>query len=229
MRNAFFAVGLTFFLIGTCLPARAQKTEAGLIAAWEQTQKSNPKTTTFEKIKDREYHFATKQFPFDGTLLVRNVVIDDYPQTGSASVSRGTVEVELQGTDEQFHRTYAVSYAQWNQENTLYWTNKSGRWLPSKSYFEQVRADLPSRGAIWPLLVGFEWTGFLALLVALVIFSMWRNGRRMKIINQRSEVTVQRSERNLQIAERNLQLQEENTKIFREILDQLKKNSAARS
>jgi hypothetical protein len=108
------AIFFAAFLISVSGPpaALAQRTEAGLIAAWEQAQKSDPSTIKFEKTKDHEYHFATKRFPFDGELFVRNAVIEDFSAVNQDGVSMGTVEVELQGAGEDFHRTFAASYGQ---------------------------------------------------------------------------------------------------------------------
>ena len=226
-------LGLAILLVGFISPAaQAQKTEAGLLSVWEQVQKSDSSTIKFEKTRDREYHFATKRFPFDGQLLVRNVVIEDFSAVNQDGVSMGTVEVELQGAGEDFHRTFARSYAQWNMSNTLYWEPKSQQWLTSDQYFQQVRARIPVQAA-WPALVGFGWLGFLIFIAALLVFSLWRYNSKIKVINQRSERTMQISERNGQIAERNaqileqnLKLQEQNNKIFGEILEELKKLSA---
>jgi hypothetical protein len=214
------------------LPARAQKTEASLIAVWELAQKSDPNTTKFEKIKERQYHFATKRFPFDGDLFVRNVVVEDFSAINQDGISMGTVEVELQGVAEDFHRTFARSYAQWNMSNTLYWDPRTQQWQTSEQYFQKVRARIP-RQAAWPALLSFGWLGALVVIVAALFFSLLRYNSKIRVINQRSERTLQISERNSQIAERNaqifeesLKLQKENARVFQEILEELKKGSA---
>jgi len=245
MRGLVSIFGLAALAVLRFAPSGSdQKTEAGLIAAWEQEQKSDPTTTKFEKTKDREYHFATKRFPFDGTLLVRNVDIEDYPAFDQNAISTGTVEVELQSVNEEFHRTFATSYAKWSMGNMLYWDSKAQRWLTSQQYYQQVRDRVPKQ-AIWTGLglVGLGWLTWLVIPVgifAALFFSLWRYNSRIKVINQRSERMAQISERNGQIAERNaqiaernaqineqtLKLQEQNVKLFQEILDELKKISA---
>jgi hypothetical protein len=231
LRSTFF--GMASLLIGFTPPAAlAQKTDAGLITAWEQAQKSDPSTIKFEKTKDRQYHFATKRFPFDGELLVRNVVVEDFSAVNQDGVSMGTVEVELQGATDDFYRTYARSYTQWNMSNTLYWDPKLQRWQTSEQYFQQVRARIPKQVA-WSGLLSIGWLGILVVLVVALFFSVLRYNSKIKAINQRSERTLQISERNRQIAERNaqifeqgLKLQEQNGKIFGEILEELKKRNA---
>ncbi len=233
MQRMLCMLATAFLLAGSwASAARAQKTEAGLLAAWEQAQKSDPSTVKFEKIKDRQYHFATKRFPFDGQLLVRNVVIEDYSSVNQNGIGMGTVEVELQGATDEFYRTYARSYSQWNASNTSYWDPQPQRWLTSAQYFQQVRARSPAQ-AFWPGLVSFGWLGILLVIFGGLFFSLWRNNKRIKVINQRSERSLQISERNGQLAERNahifeqsLKLQEQNLKLFQDILEELKKISA---
>lgn len=233
MRGIISAVSLATLLMFRLAPSGSdEKTETGLIAAWEQQQKSDPTTIKFEKTKDRQYHFSTKRFPFDGELLVRNVVLEDYPGVNQDGISTGTVEVELQGVNEEFHRTFAASYGKWITGNTLYWDPKAQHWLTSEQYFQQVRDRIPKQMA-WPALVSFGWLGILVVIFGFLFFSLWRYNSRMKVINQRSDRVMQISERNGQIAERNaqiaeqsLKLQEQNAKLFQEILEELKKISA---
>lgn len=233
MRGIISAVSLAALLVFRLAPSASdEKTEAGLIAAWEQEQKSDLTTIKFEKTKDRQYHFSTKRFPFDGELLVRNVVLEDYPGVNQDGISTGTVEVELQGVNEEFHRTFAASYGKWITGNTLYWDPKAQHWLTSEQYFQQVRERIPKQ-IVWPTLVSFGWFGILLAIFGGLFFSLWRNQKRMKVISQRSERSLQISERNGQLAERNaqifeqsLKLQEQNAKLFQDILEELKKISA---
>jgi hypothetical protein len=232
MKTIIAACAITLLLSAAQIPpARAQKSGAGLLAAWEQAQKSDPGTLKFEKMKDRQYHFATKRFPFDGDLLLRNAVVEDFSAGNQDGISMGTVEVELQGATDSFYRTYARSYAQWNTTNTLYWEPKTQQWLTSEKYFQQVRTRLPVQ-AVWPALMGFGWLGILVFILVVLLFSLSRYNGKLKVINQRSERTLQISERNGQIAERNaqifeqgLKLQEANAKVFQEMLAELKKMS----
>src|ERR1700756_5593559 len=111
MRTKLSLIVVTLLSFAAMVPsARAQKSEQGLLAAWEQAQKADPSTIKFEKVKDRQYHFATKRFPFDGDLLVRNAVVEDFSAVNQDGISMGTVEAELQGATDGFYRTYARSY-----------------------------------------------------------------------------------------------------------------------
>jgi hypothetical protein len=232
MRRTIAVSAALFFSALCAAPARAQKSQEGLLAAWEQVQKTDPSTIKFEKVKDHEYHFATRRFPFDGDLLVRNVLVEDFSAVNQYRISMGTVEVELQGVTDSFYRTYARSYTQWNASNTLYWDRKAQRWLASERYFQQIRDRIPNQ-AVWPVLMSLGWLGPLVLILAVLLLSLLRYNNKIKVINQRSERTLQISERNGQIAERNaqifeqsLKLQEENAKVFQEMVVELKKLSS---
>ena len=160
------------------------------------------------------------------------MVLEDYPGVNQDGISTATVEVQLQGVNEEFHRTFAASYGKWITGNTLYWDPKAQHWLTSEQYFQQVRERIPKQ-MVWPTLVSFGWFGILLAIFGGLLVSLWRNSKRMKVLNQRSERSLQISERNGQLAERNaqifeqsLKLQEQNAKLFQEILEELKKISA---
>jgi hypothetical protein len=210
----------------TATPVRAQKTEAGLLAAWEQEQKSDPATIKFEKTADRVYHFATKHFPFDGKLLVRNIAIQEAaaPVFGQ-DLASATVEVELVGVKDDFYRTFAVSYNQWNMGNTFYWDSKSASWVTSQQRLRHIQDDFPLQRGFWTTLLAGSGTIILVLLCIPIIlfFSYFRYSRRIKEINARAQRSVALSERAMQLSERNIQLQEEHAKLLQEIRDSLKK------
>jgi hypothetical protein len=227
--KAAFALAFSCAAIALCPQASAQKDRTGLIAAWEQAQRADPNTSKLEKVSDGEYNFTTKRFPFDGTLVVRNVSIDDSPAAfNDNQISTGTVEIELLNLPANFHEIYGTSFAQWYATNTLYWSGKSGRWLTSREYFQSIRDNLPLSRALWPFWSVSGWMLVLLAILAFVVFNAWRASSRVAVMSQRNQRVLELSERNSQIAERNMQLAEENNKIFREILDEIKKVSAAR-
>lgn len=113
--------------------------------------------------------------PFDGELVVRNVVLEDFPSFNHEErFSTGTVRVELQGVNEEFHQTFAASYGKWITGNTLYWDPKAQHWLTSEQYFQPVRERIP-RQTVWPALVSFGWSSILFVIFGGLLFSLWRN------------------------------------------------------
>jgi hypothetical protein len=223
MRRVFVVFGLAFlYLAGMTSTVRAQKNEAGLLAAWEQEQKADPSTTKFEKIGERRYHFVTKRFPFDGDLLVRNVSIQNLAPYGDQAYIMGTVEVELQGVSDDFHRTFAMSYGQWTIGNTLYWDAKGQSWLTADERMKQAREALPRSRPFWTMLFAEGWSLVTLALLFFLVYSLFRYNRRMREITARSDRSLALTERAIQLSERNVQLQEEHAKLLQEIRDQLK-------
>jgi hypothetical protein len=233
MPSRRFLCALTVLCAFVALPVHAQKTEAGLLAAWAQEQRTDPATIKFEKADDKRYHFATRHFPFDGDLLVRNISIQDAgsPLLGQDFTS-GTVEVELVGVKDDFYRTFAVSYNQWNMGNTLYWDAKKGSWVTSQERLRHFQDEFPLRGSFWTTVLagGGPMLIFLLAIPMVILLYYVRYNRRIKDINARSarsleisERAIQFSERAVQLSERNVQIQEEHTKLLQEIREQLKK------
>jgi hypothetical protein len=221
-----FSVAVLLFA-GMAPSASAQKNEAGLITAWEQEQKSDPNTTKFEKVSDRRYHFATRRFPFDGDFTVRNVSIHDFDGYEEQEFSTGTVEVELQGVSEDFHRTFATSYGPWGIGNTLYWDSKAQQWLTAEQRIKQTRENFPHSRSFWTTLWTGGWSFVWIIFFLFLLYTLFRNTRRMKEITKRSERSLALTERDVQLSERSVQLQEEHTKLLREMLDELKKKSSS--
>jgi hypothetical protein len=224
MIRSGFACFVLVLLAGVAAPLHAQKDEATLVAAWEQEQKADPATIKFEKLEDRKYHFATKRFPFDGELLIRNIAMQDFGEEGeSGGIASGTVEVELQGVSGDFHRTYAMSYGQWTVGNTFYWEAKGQRWLTPEQHTKQFRETFPRSRSLWSILFAQGWLVLLLVLVVVLFLSLFRYNRRMKEITERSNRSVAIGERAVQLSERNVQIQEEHAKLLQEIRDLLKK------
>ena len=228
MRRRLSFLGVCLILALGSAPVGAQKNKAGLIVAWEQEQRSDPETAKLEKTADGQYKFATKRFPFDGVLVVRNASIEDVPTVvRNKQMATGTVEVELQGLPDNFREIYGSSYARWRMTNTLYWSGETNRWMTSEEYFRSIQSNLPT-GFMWSFMPVFGWTTILLIVLGVVAYNAWRANRRVAAINKRNERVIEISERNAVLGERNAALFEENTKIFREILEELKKLNASR-
>ncbi len=226
MPSRFVLCAPILLITLVAFPVHAQKTEASLLAVWEQQQKSDPATIKFEKTAGRAYRFATKHFPFDGELLVRNISIQDNGATfAGQDFTSGTVEVELVGVKDDFYRTFAVSYNQWNMGNTFYWNSKTSSWVTSQERLRHIQDELPFRGGFWTTLLASSGTIIVVLLfIPIVLFlSFIRYNRRIKEINARAQRSLSLSERAIELSERNIQLQEEHAKLLQEIRDGLKK------
>jgi hypothetical protein len=221
-RITFFGIAL-LCLLGLAAPLHAQKNEATLISAWEQEQKADPSTLKFEKLADRKYHFATKRFPFDGELLIRNVSIREFSGEDDFGVSSGTVEIELQNINENFYRTYAMSYGNWMTGNTFYWDAKSQRWLTAEQNMKQLREGIPRIRPFWSICLAQGWLVIFLVILLVLLVPLFRYSRRWKEITARTNRSLGLTERAIQLSERNVQLQEEHAKLLQEIRDLLNK------
>ena len=107
--------------LGVAVAAESQEpTRENLLAAWEASQREDPQTLVFEKLDDGRYRFATERFPFDGTVRVLNLVIDDRSLSYDAVGVMGIVEADFEDVDDEFRRQYAYSIGLWHTANTLY-------------------------------------------------------------------------------------------------------------
>lgn len=201
------------FLVFISSDVLGLQSKESLLQAWETMQKNDPKTTIFQKLGDKRYKFKTELFPFDGELKVLNIVIDDkmFGYDGDRYNALGVVEVELIDLPEDFFQKHAYSYSVWSRNNTLYFDNNIGKWLPSEEYFEK---QVDSFG--WWDYFDYTW---IIVLIAIIALS-WLVGRRatknMKKFNK------EYMDVSLDIAKRSIQLSEGSQKILKEILELLK-------
>ena len=86
--------------------------EASLLLAWETAQRQSPGTEVLERTGDRRYRFKTSRFPFDGELVVLNLLIEPLPVDGEPGYN-GTVEVDLVGLPDDVRSRYVQSFARW--------------------------------------------------------------------------------------------------------------------
>src|SRR3712207_3704347 len=116
-------------------PARAQHrpTEASLVRAWEDVQKDDPETVTFEKVGERRYRFKTDRFPFDGELRVLKATVDesegayaDDDEGGLPVSAAGVVEYELVGLSDDVRKKYEHSFSIWERNNKLFFGRERG-------------------------------------------------------------------------------------------------------
>jgi hypothetical protein len=78
----------------------------------EAAQRESPGTERLERTGDRRYRFKTRRFPFDGELVVLNLLIERLPLDEEPGYT-GTVEVELAGLPDDVRSRYVQSFARW--------------------------------------------------------------------------------------------------------------------
>ena len=209
MKTLRLSSGLAMALLAA--PLLAQPTTSGLIQAWEAAQRSDPETIAFEKRTENSYHFATKRFPFDGELKLLHATVEE--ANGFSQFVPGIVEVELVGLSDKVLKDYERSYSYWARGNTLYYDPAAKRWLGPKEFQEAARRRAALFGGpFWSWLPTLLLTGFLLLLIAMIV----RAQRRQRGYGKRIERSLEISERMLQLNEKAGERDEQRLALLRE-------------
>ncbi|MEJ2567991.1 MAG: hypothetical protein P8Z50_03840 [candidate division WOR-3 bacterium] len=195
----------------------ALPTEESLIEAWENFQKKDPKTITFEKLDKNLYHFKTERFPFDGELKILNVTVDEQTSSFENGFVLGVVEVELVDLPKDFMEKYSYSYSAWVQDNILYYDKEEGNWLSDEEYYGKMKEKLPTRYFMDIL----NYLPFLFLLLIIAIFVIAFNVQRKnkKYLDHAYDL----SEKQIKFMEEAYKMERKNNKLLGEILKELKK------
>lgn len=226
---------LTLTLAGAQARAQGQPTQASLIKAWEQVQKDDPETDTFEKVGERSYRFKTHRFPFDGELKVLKATANESEYSDEAWAS-GVIEYDLVGLSEEVEKKYEHSFANWQATNTLYFDREGKNWLSYDEYVarlsaksketlrtqqqrEQQEQDKKQAGA-W-----LSWALTLAPLLLVVGFWAWMM-KKTGIRNQRQYMNMatlhmQRSDEHMQRAEEQMRRSQEYMQRSQELFERI--------
>lgn len=207
--------------------ARQRPTETSLVKAWEDVQKSDPETVTFEKVGERRYRFKTNRFPFDGELRVLKATVDesaagygDDEDGDFVTAAAGVVEYELAGLPDEVRKKYGHSFSIWERNNRLRFDGERGDWLSSEQYFARVsgkaketlraheqREQNQKRNGLW-LAWALTWApvfgvaGFFVWLMKKTGLKHQRQYMNMATLHmQRAEEQMQQSQAHMRRAE----------------------------
>jgi hypothetical protein len=199
----------------------AQPTKESLLPAWENIQKSDPKTLVFDKIAEDRYKFKTEHFPFEGELKVLNINIDDRWSDQEFGTIMGVIEIELVDLPEDFLQKHSYSYSIWSQNNMLYYDKKSEQWLSSKEYYalSQKKYNLNPFTSIFRYLpVDITTIIFIVIIIIIIFYLSKIQKKNEKYINNAQDMT----KKSLELIHKSLALSEETNKLLKEIADLLK-------
>jgi hypothetical protein len=200
--------------------------EASLLSAWEAAQRRSPGTEVLERTNDRHYRFRTSRFPFDGELVVLNLLIEPLPLDEEPGYT-GTVEVELVGLPDDLRTRYVQSFARWQAGHTLFYDGGHGEWLTAEAWREarmrQLRGAVGAGPGLWGLLsANLFWVLFLVLLVVFLVHASRRAGRQMKTALEAQEKALADHRASLDMARRSIELNEQANRLLEEIRDALR-------
>ena len=112
--------------------------EAALLLAWEKAQLADPRTKLLEHTAPRSYRFKTERFPYEGSLEVRNIVIQTSP--ADADYVSGTLEVTLDQPNSTLREQFPTSFPAWSVSNYMMKDVPSNRWV-TMSEWSRARRD----------------------------------------------------------------------------------------
>lgn len=196
--------------------------KASLLTAWENAQRENPYTVTFEKTDEEGlYDFETTIFPYKGKIRVLNLLIHQNPAYYHSPYYNyrvddpeedytGIVEVELDGLEDDFRSKYPYSYGTWNTDNALHFNVESAMWYTPKEWYEYQKSRAPKTAASDSqqqkekptfLKVFLSWLPML-LFIGLWVWIMIRSGSfKYKTVMERQLPFLDRSEAHMKRSE----------------------------
>lgn len=206
------------FAMTSLLLAAENPTEESLIKAWEQLQKSDPHTVTFEKIANHRYKFKTTLFPFDGELRVNDATIDDM-EMGSYGFITGLLDIELIGLPKNVPQKYSHKYNRWALNNTLYYDKKAAKWLSPREFEGVITKMYAQKSKPSGCLLNYVFTAVLIIVLAIVTY-LYR--RVTKTALQRQADAIAQVKRSIELSKKGVKLSEETNTILKKILEALK-------
>lgn len=237
MRKIYLPLLMLCLAMNSLAGAAEKPSEESLIRAWEQVQKSNPATVTFEKIADRQYKFKTTLFPFDGELKINDATIDASMMAGPYNnFTMAVLDVELVGLPKEItqkNRKYSI----WARSNMLYYDKKADKWLAFEEFQAEI-AKINNASSSSGLFSNYILLAALILALIYVLNFLQKNRQAVQTsldrqadsiakVNESIEMSkkgFQLSEKSYQLSEKSIQLSEETNKLLNEILAALKKS-----
>jgi ATP-dependent Zn protease len=225
MKISFFLILLFSAFLSNSLEvgASGKFTEESLIQAWEEIQKSDPQTITFEKLEGRRYKFKTKRFPFDGELKILNAVINDDVFASRTGFNTGEIEYDLIGLTKDVEQKYRRSFSLWESNNKLYYDKSTDEWLSSRTFrrIAEQKMQSPEEGEGIEKEKKTSWIwGVISWVPIVVILGMWLFlMRKMNLKKNRDYMT--KAEEHLELANAHMKRVEE---MMEKIVKAVEKN-----
>lgn len=222
IRRPFVLAGLCVAVLAAGASAQdVEPTRESLLAAWEASQREDPQTIHFERAEDGRYLLATERFPFDGSVRVLNLVIDDSTLEYPSSIVMGVIEADLEDLSDEFRRQHAYSIGLWQAANTLYFDGDAGRWMTSTEWQGSMVERYASPG--WMSWVS---SSFWLIFLVIIVVAMWwitrRAGRQLKTATAAQDKALAEQERAIRLTEEALEISRDSNRLLGEILDALK-------
>ena len=211
---------LALFAVGGAWAQTDEPTRESLLAAWETAQREDPQTIVFEKEENGRYRFATNRFPFDGTVRVLNLVVDDSGVKYPSATVMGVVEAELEDMSDDFRRQHAYSVGLWQAANMLYFDYEHGRWMTSAEW-QGFMVDQYASPNFMSWISSSFWLIFLLIIVIVLWWTMRRAGRQFKSATAAQDKALAEQERAIRLTEEAIEIGRDSNRLLRGILEAL--------
>lgn len=200
--------------------AASAPTEESLVAAWEELQRADPKVQLLEPVGEREYRFETTHFPYEGRLVLTEVVVDDMA-TGLGLEATGFIQAKLPDAADDLLMDHSYAYSLWQRHNTLYWNAEDSRWLGWDEQQALWEESAESMG--WWTYIDWFWIAFLVVIVVVLSFTTRKANRRLEESMAMQEEAMAGQRKAMEMMERGIAASEESNVLLREIRDLLGK------
>lgn len=198
------------------------RNQSDLLSAWEDYLENNRSTVYLKPVSEMTYDFKTNLFPFEGTLKVLNVVVDEEGY-GCEGYKTGYIETELVGVEDDFYEKHYYSLSIWQRNNTLYFDENQDKWVLYNELtlnYETCEAGFQP----WAGIMGLASSLFpLAVIVVILIIVIVVTSVMQKKNRSYMDFAEKATKRSLEIAEKSLALNEESNELLKNIADELKK------
>jgi hypothetical protein len=193
-----------------------------LLQAWEEEQHADPRVSSFEDLGDGRYHLTTDRFPYDGVVVVNEVVVDDTNRDMPYGAVVGHVVVDLPDLDEGELARHATSIGLWRARNVLYWDPDSGGWITAAEWSRRAVEEAGGYPSRLGVISSGVWILFLVALVVALALLIRRANRQMKSAMAAQETVLAEQRRSMEMQEAGLGLVREQNQLLGEILAQLR-------
>jgi hypothetical protein len=211
---------------GVSAKDNAPPDEASLLHAWEAAQRQSPGTEVFERTGDRRYRLKTSRFPFDGGLIVLDLLIEPLPVDDEPGYT-GTVEVVLVGLPDDVRGRHVQSFARWQAGHTLFFDRGRGDWVTAEAWREarmkQLRGPFGAPPGLWGVLfANLFWVLFLVVLAAFLVHAARKASRQTKTALEAQKKVMADHQLSLEMARRSIEPNEQANRLLEEIRDTLR-------
>jgi len=221
---------LVFALFSTAIFAEPGD-KNDFLSAWEKIQTNHSQIESFEKLDESKYKIKFSNLPYEGELVIVAYDVEEfaYSPTGESDFKKtGYVEIDLPDALEELAVKYSRTYYKWAESNTLYYNQKTQKWVSQKQYNEYLMSDENGQtlgGLYWI----WEYWSYILVFIILYFFisSVIGNKKIKESLDLQKESVAQANElskASMEAIEKSLTQHEKTNELLAELLEETRKN-----